>query len=77
MNQTNVNDITMNDIQKAVADTNREEFMAFAKKDYWSVRQIASRFVARLHGRRVWTYQECLKEASDLSDILFPTPKAK
>ncbi len=68
-------DITMNDIQKAVAKTSREEFIDFAKKDYRSLHQRASRLVARLCGRRVWTYQEFLKELTDLSEVLYPSPK--
>jgi hypothetical protein len=72
-----MDDITMNDIQKAVAETSRKEFIDFAKKDYWSVRQMASRLVGRLRGKRVWSYREFLKELNDLSDVLYPNPEVK
>lgn len=67
--------ITMNDIQMAVAKTSREDFMRFAKKDYHSLHQKASRLVARLRGKRVWTYEEFIKELTEFSEVMYPQPK--
>lgn len=65
-------EITMRDIQMAIAKTEREDFIRFGIKDYRSLRQIGSRLIARLRGKRVWTYKEYMKELNDLAKIIFP-----
>lgn len=68
-------EITMRDIEIAVGQGEKEEFIRFGIKDYDSLRQIASRLVARLCGKNVYSRKEFIEKLTKFSEVVYPDPK--
>jgi hypothetical protein len=65
--------ITIRDIEMVIKESAGEEFIRFGIKDYDSLRQIASRFVARLRGKTVYSRKEYIEKLLEFSEVIYPS----